>query len=61
MHPIVIKYMHLACFALLFESISCDNLALEASRDDVLLNREAGCVAACMEKNVTAVRVLWPQ
>lgn len=57
MHTIVIKYVQLFCIALLFDNVSCDNLSLEASRDDVLLNRETGCMAACMEKNETAVRI----
>lgn len=59
MHPpIVKKYVHFICTALLFESVSCDNLALEASKNDTQLNSEIGCTAACMERNVTAVRIL---
>lgn len=58
MHAIVIKYVQLFCIALLFDNVSCDNHSLEASRDDVLLNREAGCTAICLERNLTAVRKL---
>lgn len=57
MHPVVIKYVQLVCVAFLFDNISCDNLSLEASRDDFWLNREASCMAACMEKNLTAVSI----
>lgn len=55
MHTIVIKYVQLFCIALLFDNASCDNLPLEASRDNLFLNCQAGCTAVCMERNLTAV------
>lgn len=55
MHTIVLKYVQLFCIALLFDNVSCDNISLEASRNDMLLNREVGCMAACMQMNLTAV------
>lgn len=57
MHTIVLKYVQLFCIALLFDNVSCDNISLEASRNDMLLNREVGCTAACMQMNLTAVRI----
>lgn len=61
MHTIVLKYVQLFCIALLFDNVSCDNISLEASRNDMLLNREVGCMAACMEMNLTAVRIVFYQ
>lgn len=55
MQTIIIRYLQLFCIAVLFDNVECDKLPLEASRDDVLLNRETGCTAACMVKNITAV------
>lgn len=55
MQAIVIKYVQLICIVFLFENVKCDTLSLDGSQDDVLLNRWAGCTAACMIKNVTAV------
>lgn len=56
MSVIVLKYVQLVCVAFLFDNIKCENLALgAAARDDVLLNREAGCMVACMEANSTVV------
>ncbi|XP_055325419.1 tyrosine-protein kinase receptor torso-like isoform X2 [Sitodiplosis mosellana] len=55
MHKIVLKYVQLFCIALFFDNVSCDNISLEASRNDMLLNQEVGCTAACMQTNSTAV------
>lgn len=57
MQTIVIKCLQSFCIAHLFANVYCDNILLDASRDDVLLNREAGCMATCMIKNVTSVRM----
>lgn len=57
MHTIIIKCLQLFCIAFLFANVYCDNISLDASQDDVLSNREAGCMATCMVKNGTAVRI----
>lgn len=57
MNIIVLKYVQLVCVAFFFDTIKCDNLPLEAARDDILLNREAACMAACMETNLTSVNL----
>lgn len=55
MQTIIVKCVQLFCIAILFENIYCDKIPLNGSRDDVLLNHEVGCTAACMAKNVSAV------
>lgn len=55
MQTIIVKCVQLFCITLLFENVFCDNIPLNASRDDVLLYHEIGCGAACMVKHVSAV------
>ena len=55
MQTILIKCVQSLCVALLFANIHCDDIPLDASQDDFLLNREAGCTATCMMENVTTV------
>lgn len=56
MQTIAIKCLQLFCIAHLFTTVYCDNILLDVSQDDVVLNRQASCTATCMVKNVTAVR-----
>lgn len=55
MQTIQIQCVQLFCIFLLFDNIHCDNTRLNASQDGLLLNREVGCTAACMGRNVSAV------
>ena len=58
MHAIVMKYFQLVCIAVLFENVNCEQLSLENSKDDYLLNRTIGCTAICMKDNPNQVSAI---
>lgn len=56
MQTIVIKYLQVICIGILFENVKCEHLRFDASQqEDIQLNREIGCMAACMVENRTSV------